>query len=142
MNIKKLREIASAATPGPLFEMDGERILVNLEQLPTNANGLLAEVGDPTKMEPMGRQTPQTNANAKFIATFNPETVLRLLDMIERYQAALKFYADRKNWAGESYKSECLDKIKNDVVDDGFACPSGGARAREALRADAEENKP
>lgn len=123
LDIKKLREIASAATPGPWFEMDGERILVNLEQLPTNANGLLAEVGDPTKMEPMGRQTPQTNANAKFIATFNPETVLRLLDTIERYEAALNEIAFSGDLAsGEGiYKAEC---------------------AREALRADAEENKP
>lgn len=124
---KKYREIAERATPGPWF--------VNKKY----QHEVLSDDSDEK-----WHMTAQADlhSTAHFIATFNPKTVLRLLDTIERYKAPLEFYAERKNWAAESYKSECLDKIKNDITDNGFACPSGGARAREALRADAEETKP
>lgn len=131
LDIKKYREIAEKATPGPWVQN------FTVVEMPINQQSLYQRpvchcaVENPCQTGP---SSPNPHGNAEFIATFNPETVLRLLDTIEKYEAVLKFYADRKNWAGESYKSECLDKIKNDIKEDGFACPSGGARAREALR--------
>lgn len=117
-SIKKLREIAEAATPGPWHVpyVDGWQVCYGNKDNPRD-EFLIADVDN----------DPQ---NASFIATFNPETVLRLLDTIERYEAALKDLVERidRNGGLGDYKG---------------GPPFALARAREALmRGGAEENKP
>lgn len=89
MDIKKLRKIAMAATPGPWmqerYEKDGSNDLM------PHIHGVEEEIAATTYRR---RSHTQHIVDATFIATFNPETVLRLLDTIERYESALNFYAD------------------------------------------------
>jgi hypothetical protein len=87
--LDELKALAEKATPGDWFEVDGERILVDLRHLPKGANGLLAEVFDPVDGDTKP-QTGVTRANAAFISAANPETVLALIARVEALSYALE----------------------------------------------------
>lgn len=80
MNIKKYREIAEAATPGPWYLSD--------DQNSVHQHIYQGEFEEVCNVDSSDLDAYQKNS--AFIATFSPETVLRLLDTIEKYEAALK----------------------------------------------------
>lgn len=75
-------------------------------------------------------------ADARFISQCNPQTVLKLLSIIEIQGKALEFYADEKSWDNDN-RSNFKDEILGDLQE--FRRPKsiyiGGKRAREALTA-------
>ena len=76
MNLKKLREIAEAATPGPWITC--EHICGGMMVIHENDKDLAPEVSE--------------DEDATYIATFNPTTVLKLLALAE---AAKEEYENR-----------------------------------------------
>lgn len=86
LDLKHLRDVATAATPGP-WQMNGAR-------------GKFAELRDTSQFHSVGPDAdavaavfydPKTHIgfmDAKFIAEFDPPTVLALLDEIERLREA------------------------------------------------------
>lgn len=139
LDIKKLREIAEAATPGRWMQ-DGSGVVADFD-------GEMLYVS-----QSFGKNADE---DIEFNATFNPETVLRLLDTIERYEAALKFYATEENWylhkdpvTGSEVRRSIVYEdtesysFQKDPYSPNILQVFAGKTAREALRADAEENKP
>jgi hypothetical protein len=117
LDTKKLRKIAEEATEFPKhFEVE--------DTFPTM-----------WFVDPKGERHEIMNDDLIFWEAANPQVVLALLDTIERYKAALKFYADGHH----------MTEIDHDVIQvvpgsDEFIDHIVGRRAREALmRADAEE---
>ncbi len=138
MNIKKLREIAEAATPNWKF--------------PSRWHGKFGIDARPRNDEEfvlltMNSNMPNCANDVEFSATFNPETVLRLLDTIERYKKALEFYANPGSWESNTSYFDEDSKILIEGSDTGrmllFGFEDtvvvGGARAREALQKEEEE---
>lgn len=125
LDIKKYRETAEAATPGPWERFDNGYWSV----IGQSTFSVVSESRDSDGDRELITREKGSYENATFIATFNPETVLRLLDTIERYEAALKDLVERidRNGGLGDYKG---------------GPPFALARAREALRSDADENKP
>lgn len=121
MNIKKLREIAEAATPGVRYAGPhyGIYLKKHTDYLP-GGNGI-------TYSDVLCTVRPYGVDDQAFIATFNPETVLRLLDTIEKYEAALIKIKGRSLEDGSLRR--CLTCVSVEIAD-------------ETLRADAEGNKP
>lgn len=124
MNIKKLREIAERATPGVRYAGPhyGIYLKKHTDYLP-GGNGI-------TYSDVLCTVRPYGVDDQAFIATFNPETVLRLLDRIECYEAALKFYADGRHITETDH--EVIQVIPGS---DKFIDHIVGLKAREALRA-------
>jgi hypothetical protein len=84
-SIERLTEIAEAATPGPWHKSDGKRVSVVLENINPGCGYdshcvALTHSNDPRI---------DAQANAEFIATFNPTTVLSLLAAIKALYASL-----------------------------------------------------
>lgn len=81
-NLPHLRSLAEAATPGPWFvaeDYDPERPMPSFDEVIE----YVAE--DHIAASPALDYRP----NAEFIATFNPQTVLQLLDRLEAAETAL-----------------------------------------------------
>jgi hypothetical protein len=64
--LSEIKARLAKATPGEWFEVDGERVLISLTNYSRDAQGIVAEVYDPTMPEGT-RQTKVTNANTEFI---------------------------------------------------------------------------
>ena len=104
-DLKKLRELAEKATPGPKY-------FTVEDTFPTM--WLVDEHGDYHDI---------TNDDLTFWESFNPQAIIELLDRLERYEKALRFYAkDSQFSTGE----KMTDSQKRDMDD-------YGSRAREAL---------
>jgi len=95
--LTKLKEIAEKATPGPYYVQDAE---------PGYASVFAV---DKTGDELVCRQA--FSSDAHHIATFNPSTVLILLDVIERQREALEWYASVERPADE-YSSDCGERAR------------------------------
>jgi len=110
MKLEKLREIAIAATPGPWEHVHvyaGEEVIYQSE-----LNLCVASL--------------RSQFDAKHIATFSPEMVLKLLDCVE----ALEFYADEDDVWGACQPEDTFETCCHIVAE-----TRGGDRAREALAA-------
>jgi len=119
--IAELKELAKAATPGPwkLIENEASGSL-RIE----NPNG---EGGNLTNSAVTYWEN--TDGNGSYIAAANPQAILRLIERLERYEEALKFYADESKWDSVS-GNDCY-------VPNSFRCGKnnyGYERAREALK--------
>lgn len=112
-DLKKLRELAEKANPGPWIEkrdpFDVERIHVVDQD-----DEIICYVRGTTR-------------NSYFIATANPQAIIELLDRLERYEKALRFYGNEKNW-DDSFLLSMSDREPTTIHDE-----CGGRRAREAL---------
>lgn len=62
-----------------------------------------------------------------FIAACSPQAIIELLDRLERYEKALRFYGNEKNW-DDSFLLSMSDREPTTIHDE-----CGGRRAREAL---------
>ncbi len=95
IDLKKLREICDAATPGPWIDKTDDigMPIVELNQ----RNYWSWEWG------------PKGPEDAKHIATFNPETVGRLLDREAFYRKALENI--QKYWGQEAIKDGFKNKV-------------------------------
>lgn len=96
MNLEELRQIAEAATPGPWEVRTDDADMLHVVH-DSEYVSYVCTVG--------GKEAPNAEADAEFIATFNPQRVLELLDQIERLRdqnARLKAGnhtpAERENW--------------------------------------------
>lgn len=108
-DIKKLRKLAEKSNPGPWIEkrdpFDVERIHIVDQE-----DRIICSVRGTTR-------------NCEFIAAANPQAIIEILDRLERYEKALRFYAkDSQFSTGE----KMTDSQKRDMDD-------YGSRAREAL---------
>lgn len=63
----------------------------------------------------------------EFQAAANPQAIIELLDRLERYEKALEFYGNEKNW-DDSFLLSMSDREPTTIHDE-----CGGRRAREAL---------
>lgn len=101
--LKKLRELADAATSGPWIRRDTS-VSSFITTQPRRANHVLdiATVGYTCTYEdePTEFMTAQ-RANAAFIAAANPQTVLKLLDEIERLGTFIDGYKTANEEAQE-----------------------------------------
>lgn len=148
-DLKKLREMAEKATPGPwkcaggIYVYSGDTMVAdnNDETALVRARG----VGG-------GMSREQQEANVEFVSAANPETVIALLDRIEKLEAQLKeanevaeFYGDEKNWmtTRKDELHEARMTIAQDAESFGYQrdeySPNivqliGGKMARELLR--------
>lgn len=83
LDLKKLREVADRATPGPWSRLSGK--------LRPQFSLCINEIHGPDEeclirwngFDGVDTNKRQTDVNAKFIATFNPKTILALLDAYE-----------------------------------------------------------
>lgn len=124
MKLEELEKIARAATPGP-WEI--------------NAKGQLyqPDTKDDLYCYPVWINCDARGNDGHFIATFNPETVLKLLSKLKRYEEALKFYANENHFDHLSVLFYCdVDGIQREgggfaVVDDGII--ERGTVAKKAL---------
>ena len=91
-DLKKLREVAERATPGPWDEGDGKYGETGYVYC-DNAMGSAVAVcyGKALPYTVFSRE--QEKANAAFIATFNPQTILALLDAYEASARDAERYA-------------------------------------------------
>lgn len=140
LDVKKLREVAEKATPGPWERFDNGYWSV----IGQSTFSVVSASKDSDGERELITREKGSYENATFIATFNPETVLKLIERLERYRAALKFYADKNNWNRDA-DGWRHDMIHEDLDDESLKDWNGrfsGKKAREALRADAEEDKP
>lgn len=64
---------------------------------------------------------------SQFQAAANPQAIIEVLDMVERYEKALRFYGNEKNW-DDSFLLSMSDREPTTIHDE-----CGGKRAREAL---------
>ena len=94
IDLENLRRLAQAATPGPWFSTNGTVWYVT-----TGGNG-----------EPEQDKLADSNEDdAAFIAAANPETMLELLDEIERLRGLLKEAIDQI-WAWGDDSSHIFDE--------------------------------
>jgi hypothetical protein len=103
-SIERLTEIAEAATPGPWHKSDGKRVSVVLENINPGCGYdshcvALTHSNDPRI---------DAQANAEFIATFNPTTVALIWAVVKAADEALKEYdADFRVQGTVSMESLC-----------------------------------
>lgn len=86
-----LREIASAATPGPWFEDDAGWLVIRQQSMDDPVICDLVDQGDADDPNHYGTEAD----NATHIAAFDPTTALALLDEIDRLRAENAAYAKR-----------------------------------------------
>lgn len=106
-DLKKLRELAEAATPGP-WEVSGTGQQVLKEADVTYGNQRICETNSMASHYP-GKTSCWKNI--AFIAAANPETVIALIDRIEKLEEALRVYdagpnCSQSNVAREALKEE------------------------------------
>lgn len=66
-------------------------------------------------------------SGALFHDAANPQAIIEILDRLERYEKALRFYGNEKNW-DDSFLLSMSDREPTTIHDE-----CGGKRAREAL---------
>lgn len=105
-DLKKLRELAEKANPGPWIEkrdpFDVERIHVVDQD-----DEIICSVRGTTR-------------NSYFIATANPQAIIELLDRLERYEKALIEFADYDNqyepnmvcWPASDYMRKAREALE------------------------------
>lgn len=123
LDLDRMKEVAKAATPGP-WNRDGHhmsRVLrCTAERETTEAKHLC---GDFIEVADAGENWM---VDAPFIATFDPPTVLALIDRLEVAEAQRDLWEDERNkWAGEAIAR----------MDDARTLRAGIAEAVEALKA-------
>lgn len=86
IDTKELRRLAEAATPGPWRMVPDERTYRDLNGHPTGNEYIAGYDVHSDAREIIGCEgiNPAQEADAEFIATINPATVLALLDRVER----------------------------------------------------------
>lgn len=95
----KLRRLASAATPGPWESVDGD------VWTPAECSFALEGIND------------QRGANAAFIASANPATVIALLDRIAELERELQAVHVLDAWATKNRYN--VPQVQNDLRDSG-----------------------
>lgn len=93
MDVKAMRKIAEAATPGEWIFRDRRGSAIssnNLELVPVEAWPFSVSVAAPPFALGADGFVGVSEANSKFIAIFNPEAVTELLDALEAAQAENK----------------------------------------------------
>lgn len=86
IDLDKLRKLAESATPGP-WQTEGG---MNLYVFTANNHTMIAE----SRGTGAGLSDEQQTANAAFIASANPATILALLDVVEAAQEVNAVYWD------------------------------------------------
>lgn len=97
MDYERLREIAEKASPGPWFSDEAAVPWTPRQRSPFTENGASVGVGDNEVVIVQGGQQDEqggavgvlTNENAEHIATFDPHTVLALLDDLAAARARI-----------------------------------------------------
>lgn len=138
-DLKKLRELAEVATPGP-WEVSGTGQQVLKEADVPYGDQRICETNSMASHYP-GKTSCWKNI--AFIAAANPETVIALIDRIEKLELQLKeasevaqFYAHPLNWDMEHVPTEVHRVIENSdlSVPDEHCDQRGGKRARAYLK--------
>ena len=136
MNIEELERLAKRATPGPWKRNVNIYSDPGYCQIYTGAgpsHGSYWESGSEGKRI---SGEPKAEADAAFIAAANPAAILELVALVKKYEAALKFYAERSNWVTRSGKIgvTLIDIEDREPYDPfGYYPGAGGKRARDAL---------
>ncbi len=114
MNISQLKSICEAATPGPwkldaIDESDTGAVIC-LDAVGPVHHGAIAEIV--WRMDGDVR-SPEQEATAQFIATFNPTTIAKILAVVE---AAQNLYPATDHWIQGEWDDlqEALDALEND----------------------------
>ena len=128
-DIKKLKTLAEAATPGPwddYYETGIRPCVMAYDENDKGLRSVRAFIAD-----------TQFDKDRAFIASANPEAVLGLIARIERLEAALRFYADIGTY-GTAGPGDCTSVDFSDcepVLIDGWGESfRPGKKAREALK--------
>lgn len=135
-DLKKLRALAEKATPG--------RWSLKTNVHPETNGMSWGFLTGPSQNITWSDNKPSTVRDAEFIATANPQAIIELLDRLERYEKALRFYADEKSWrvTREDELHQAIMTIVGDVDSYGYQrdewSPNilqiiAGKAAREAL---------
>lgn len=133
MKLEELEKIARAATQ--VKEQWGGEIVPSYGCL--YVVGTMHEIEEPTELLKDTDCEKKAMADSVYISTFNPETVLKLLSKLKRYEEALKFYANENHFDHLSVLFYCdVDGIQREgggfaVVDDGII--ERGTVAKKAL---------
>src|ERR1700761_4373601 len=90
-DLKKLREVALAATPGPWSR-----------NIPPASHYPTIFAGRNTHVLALTATNKQVEANAEFVTTFNPQTILALLDAYEASAKDAERYRFIRDQAGKS----------------------------------------
>ena len=122
--LKQVKERAEAATPGP-WHCAGGIYVYSTDEMVADNNDETALIRARGVGGGMSRE--QQEANVEFVAAANPQAVLKLLDRLERYEKALRVYADPEfAEASDNHGWGDISKATDD----------SGKIAREALEGD------
>jgi hypothetical protein len=120
--LENLRKVALAATQGPWSYCEDEEHL--------HADTMQDAGGEPYHI--IHNDGSIAVKNQKHIATFNPTTVLALLDALQEAREALEFYGSLGNWKVDMETMRCTVITGGDCENKG-GVPRAGKRARATL---------
>lgn len=109
MSNQELRRVAEEATPGPWVAEPGREDLGPLTRW--FVQGVGPNWGDVCEMHNLNR-----DANARFIATFDPPFVLSLLDRVERLEELLGAAEGPLGYAYRNVNSVTADRVKGEIL--------------------------
>lgn len=92
--IARLREVASKATKSQWAYSETREMDIYGDEGVIDTVDVMAYEDGPMICHVCDEPDENWQDNGQFIAAFNPETALRLLDELERYRGALEFYAN------------------------------------------------